>query len=204
MGKKSKRPRLNIVTEYPIEQLKKFEDNKRLGVFAKKGRKCVCCHVEGTRLIKHRITYKNGNFNDHIDLYTKKLVLMTVDHMLPKCKKGSENIRNKQPMCCDCNFEKGGKYTPILGRFSWFYRLEYLTKKFLNRNPKIKAKVNKIVNFVKSISKVNSVIENAYSISNMINYSQEPEYVEIKVSKSRSTKRKKKKKKRNGKAIFVD
>lgn len=204
MSKKRKRQKVNIVAEYPIEQLKKFKNHRRLGVFVKKGTKCVCCHSEGTRLIKRRVTYKNGKFDDHIDLYTKDLILMTVDHMLPKSKKGSENIKNKQTMCCVCNESKSSKYTPFLGRFSWFYRLEYLTKLYLEGNPKVSVRLKKYIELIKSISKVNSVIENAYSISNMINYSQEPEYVENKVSKSRSTKRKKKKKKRNGKAIFVD
>lgn len=206
MSKKRKKNKVDIISEYPIEQLySKFKNHNRLKVFAKKGTKCVCCHAEGTRLVRRKINYKNGKFDEHIDLYTKDLILMTVDHMLPKSKKGGESLRNKQPMCCICNETKSSKYTPILGRFSWFYRLEYLINKYLERNPKVKAKLNKYLYKIKSFDKFEKAFENAYSISNLISYSQEPNYVEIKVSKSRSyKKRKKKKKKVNKKAIFVD
>lgn len=128
----------NVISEYPLEQLyKRFKNHHRLKVFANKGTKCVCCHCEGTKLLKRRFIHKNGTFSDHIDLFTDKGVLMTVDHMLPKCKKGSEDLKNKQPMCTKCNGKKGGKYLPILGRYSWFYRFQYLFDRFFN-NPQVK------------------------------------------------------------------
>jgi hypothetical protein len=151
----NKRKKINIIiTEYPIEKLyTSFKNHRRLGVFAQKGRKCVCCHIEGTRLIKHRIINRNRSYADHIDLYTKDLILMTVDHMLPKCKGGNEKFRNKQTMCYKCNQSKGGKYVPFLGGFSWFYRLEYLIKMFLNTNRKFKKIKRLCRRFVKNIKK---------------------------------------------------
>jgi len=134
MSKKRKRVKINIIEEYSLEDLHtKFKNHKRLKVFANKGTRCVACHCNGTRLIKRRYIQKNGSFEDHIDLYTDKMLLMTVDHMLPKCKKGSEDLKNKQPMCTKCNCEKNGKYTPILGRFSWYYRVRYLIKEWVRK-----------------------------------------------------------------------
>ena len=136
--KKKKKILTDIIKEYPIETLyKRFKNHHRLKVFANKGTKCVCCHCEGTRLVKRRIIHRSGSFSDHVDLFTDKGILMTVDHMLPKCKKGSENLKNKQPMCSKCNGSKGGKYIPVLGRYSWFYRFQYLFNRFID-NPQIK------------------------------------------------------------------
>jgi len=196
---------IKFTDEYPINLLyTKFKNHKRLKVFAEKGTKCVCCHTEGVKLFNRIVKYKNGTYSEHIDLYTEDLILMTVDHKLPKYLKGSEDIRNKQTMCSVCNGKKGHKYIPILGRFSWFYRLEYL----VNRNPEVKNKIEKVKNcfgFVSAYSdKMLSLFENAYSISDMVSYSQEPDYVAIKVNKSRSAKKKRRKRARNKNAIFVD
>jgi len=149
---KKKKNKVAIVAEYPMQKLySRFKDHHRLKVFANKGTKCVCCHIEGTRLVRRRISGKNGSYSDHIDIITENNILMTVDHMLPKCKKGSEDLRNKQPMCSKCNSEKGGKYVPILGRFSWFYRLKYLLILFID-NPKIK-KNKRIINRFKAFNR---------------------------------------------------
>ena len=153
-SKKKKQLFENVIAEYPIEQLyKKFKNHHRLTVFANKGTKCVCCHAEGTRLLKRRFMYKKGGFSDHVDLFTDKGTLMTVDHMLPKCKKGSEDLKNKQPMCTKCNGKKGGKYIPILGRYSWFYRFQYLFNNFVD-NPQVKKGKRVITKYRKLRKKV--------------------------------------------------
>lgn len=194
---------VKYIDEYPLALLyTKFKNHKRLKVFAKKGVKCVCCHNEGIKIFNRIAQYGNGKFSEHLDLYTKDLVLMTVDHKIPKYLKGSEDLKNKQPMCSVCNSNKGHKYMPFFGRFSWFYRLQYLMKIFLQENPKVKSKVDSLANFIKRISRFNSLFENAYSVQKIISGSQEPDYVEIKVRSS--TKKKKKKKRINKKAIFVD
>ena len=94
---------------YRVEEVLWFEElytqyseHKRLQVFIQKGCKCVNCGVEGKHLIK--AIDKGGGI--HVDLYTDNLDLMTVDHIIPKSKKGKSHISNYQPMCYTCNQEK--------------------------------------------------------------------------------------------------
>jgi 5-methylcytosine-specific restriction endonuclease McrA len=37
------------------------------------------------------------------------LILMTVDHRIPKSKGGSDDLSNLQTMCHSCNHKKGSK-----------------------------------------------------------------------------------------------
>ena len=104
---KKKKKKINIISEYPIECLyTKFKNHRRLKVFANKGVVCVKCGKVGTRLIKRRIIHKGGSFEDHVDLFTDDLCLMTVDHILARADGGSEDLANKQPMCSKCNSKK--------------------------------------------------------------------------------------------------
>ena len=108
MSKKNKiqKPKI-ILKEYLLEKLyTSFYNHRRLSVFAQKGTECVKCGRIGTRLIRH----DSGRGGIHVDLYTEDLVLMTVDHIIPKAKYGDngevEDMKNKQPMCCNCNGKK--------------------------------------------------------------------------------------------------
>lgn len=94
-----------VIQVFPIEELKLFKDHRRLSVFLEKGCKCVKCGLEGTQLIKGKA--RNGNI--HWDIYTEDLFPLTVDHIIPKSKGGSDNMENKQPMCARCNNKKGNK-----------------------------------------------------------------------------------------------
>lgn len=42
-------------------------------------------------------------------LFTQDFVPMTVDHIIPKSKGGTDKQRNKQVMCYTCNAEKGNR-----------------------------------------------------------------------------------------------
>jgi len=90
-----------------LEYLKtEFFDHRRLKVFNEKGCKCVSCDRVGVFLIKGADRFNNN----HIDLYTIDFHLMTVDHILPLSKGGARNdIKNMQPMCEECNTNKGNK-----------------------------------------------------------------------------------------------
>lgn len=89
----------------PVD-LDPFKKSWRLRVFNKKGCSCVSCKKAGTILIKS--LDKGGGA--HWDLFAQDGTMLTVDHILPKSKGGKNNLENLQPMCYDCNTEKGDKY----------------------------------------------------------------------------------------------
>lgn len=96
----------------PIDELHtKYSRHKRLKTFHEKGLKCVSCPKEG----KYLIATKDRGGAIHIDVYTKDFDLMTVDHIKPKSKGGSYNIKNLDPMCSKCNSKKGNKYKELEG-----------------------------------------------------------------------------------------
>lgn len=91
----------------PMEELRtKYSRHKRLKTFHVKGLKCVRCPREG----KYLIAAKDKGGAIHIDVYTKDFELMTVDHIKPKSKGGTYDIKNLDPMCCFCNTKKAAIY----------------------------------------------------------------------------------------------
>jgi len=97
--------RYSILKVLPFQQLyDTYADHKRLKVFVQKGLKCVVpgCECEGCLLII--TTNRNGDL--HVDIYTKNLELMTIDHIIPLSvlkKSGKQfkkyDLENLQPMC---------------------------------------------------------------------------------------------------------
>lgn len=85
----------------------RFVNHKRLRVFHHKGRRCANegCDKIGVYLIKAR----NNAGGYHIDLYTEAFELMTIDHIVPKSKGGTNDLENLQPMCNACNARKADK-----------------------------------------------------------------------------------------------
>ncbi len=81
--------------------------HRRLMVFARKG--LLCVHPECNKIGVHVIKAVDAGGNEHIDVYTDKLELMTVDHILPRGAGGSDKLINKQPMCQKHNSKKGDK-----------------------------------------------------------------------------------------------
>lgn len=102
-----------IIKTEPIENLEKYKDHRRLKVFYHKGTVCCECGVEGT-LLTHGLD-KGGNL--HIDLCTDDYYPLTIDHILPKSKGGSDHLSNLRPMCSLCNFKRGNgdKNPPVSG-----------------------------------------------------------------------------------------
>jgi hypothetical protein len=88
-----------------ITSLVNYKDHRRLKVFYEKGCKCAFCGVEGTQIL-HSI---DNHGNTHIDIFTDSLILMTVDHIIPKSRGGAYDISNLQPLCRDCNTLKADK-----------------------------------------------------------------------------------------------
>jgi 5-methylcytosine-specific restriction endonuclease McrA len=92
--------------------LRRRHNHRRLTVFHHKGLKCCYCDKKGKYLI--RCVDKTGN--EHVDLYTDKFILMTVDHVLPKSKGGTRELKNLVPACRKCNSSKSNQPT-------WFHTI---------------------------------------------------------------------------------
>lgn len=92
----------NIVEKRDIEALTEFKDHRRLRVFYEKGCKCVNCDRQGTHLI-----LGEGRGQLHWDVYCEDGIPMSVDHIHPRSKGGSDDMSNLQPMCIICNNKKG-------------------------------------------------------------------------------------------------
>lgn len=92
-----------IVKTIPLEQLEKFKEHDRMRVFYHKGVECVICKRKATQLAVG-IDFTGS---EHIDIYDDKFYPLTVDHIIPKSKGGTNDLENLQPMCAKCNFKKG-------------------------------------------------------------------------------------------------
>ena len=88
----------------PEQQMK--EDVK---VFAEKGCVCVSCGAKGTILARGIDKAKSK----HWDVYTEDFLPLTVDHIFPKSKGGTNDLENLQPMCYTCNQIKADKINEL-------------------------------------------------------------------------------------------
>jgi 5-methylcytosine-specific restriction endonuclease McrA len=86
----------------------RFSTHRRLRVFHTHGTACSApgCNKVGVHLIKAKNT--DGGF--HVDIYTADFELMTIDHIIPKSKGGTNDLENLQPMCNSCNAKKADKF----------------------------------------------------------------------------------------------
>lgn len=74
---------------------------------------CVACGLEGDRFVLEKPL---GDLNPHFNLYAVEnntYVLMTKDHIFPKCLGGRNHHSNYQTMCSVCNGLKGHDQIPI-------------------------------------------------------------------------------------------
>ena len=92
-----------ILETFDLSKLEEYKDHRRLRVFYNKGCKCVECGIEGTIVALG----KDRGGSLHLDVYTNDYYPLTIDHILPKSKGGSDELDNLQPMCCLCNWSKG-------------------------------------------------------------------------------------------------
>ena len=96
-----------IIEIIDLARLHEWQHHNRLRVFFTHGIECANpkCKKKGNKLA---IGIDNGG-NYHIDLYCENWYPMTVDHIIPKSRGGSDHIDNLQPMCIGCNQRKGNK-----------------------------------------------------------------------------------------------
>lgn len=79
--------------------------HRRIRVFAAKGLKCHYCPKTGMYLI----VALDIHHSVHVDIYTANFQLMTIDHVIPKCLGGTDDLENLVPACEKCNTKKGSK-----------------------------------------------------------------------------------------------
>jgi hypothetical protein len=96
---------MEILSEYPLSELENYKSHHRLRVFYFFGTTCVACGIQGTKLVK--LQHKTIPEFHPVDVYTDKMKLMTVDHIIPKALGGRNTLENMQPMCSRCNSLKG-------------------------------------------------------------------------------------------------
>lgn len=106
----------NFRKYYTLEEARKnydlsTEKNWRHRCFFEKGFDCIICKTKGLFFA----VWDDRGGGVHLDLFslTEKgeMLLMTVDHIKPLSKGGAKKaVENLQPMCRDCNREKGSDY----------------------------------------------------------------------------------------------
>lgn len=86
----------------------------RYTMFKRQGLTCVICGVTGSFFAKEKNEEKANRY--HFNLYAVREdgteVLMTKDHIIPKCLGGRDIQSNYQPMCAPCNQKKGCEENP--------------------------------------------------------------------------------------------
>ncbi|MGV8131884.1 MAG: HNH endonuclease [Candidatus Pacearchaeota archaeon] len=82
----------------------------RYRVYAQKGTTCVTCGLKANYFALERDNKQKAM--PHLNLYALvngKEIMMTIDHIIPKSKGGSNDMENLQPMCSNCNEKKGDR-----------------------------------------------------------------------------------------------
>ena len=81
-------------------------NSHRFALF-RENNKCVCCGITGCTVL---VEMHDGDESPHLNLYAESggdLVLMTRDHIHPRCRGGKDHLSNYQTMCSVCNSLKG-------------------------------------------------------------------------------------------------
>jgi 5-methylcytosine-specific restriction endonuclease McrA len=85
----------------------------RYHVFAQ-SRTCACCNRKGTMMLldvhhcRTGLMYSRAHFNLYA-VEDSKLILMTVDHIIPRSRGGTDDLDNLQTLCTKCNSIKGNR-----------------------------------------------------------------------------------------------
>jgi len=92
------------------KKMKVLARNKKYRCFTNKGVKCLRCGMEGHYFAVEKQKQVEAN-KYHFNLYHLSEdgveTLLTIDHRIPRAKKGSNRLKNLQTMCQPCNQDKG-------------------------------------------------------------------------------------------------
>jgi HNH endonuclease len=96
-----------IIEKYCLSHLEqyKYKYRSKLRVFYHKGTTCANCGITGAYIGKGL----DNKGRIHLNVYTDDLIPLTLDHILPKSKGGSNASHNLQTMCYPCNYTKQNK-----------------------------------------------------------------------------------------------
>lgn len=86
--------KINLVSKRNKHKYKLFKKNKF----------CTICKAEG---VKFLLELKNGCELPELNLYTSNNILINMDHIIPRAHGGTNEFRNFQTMCANCNKKKG-------------------------------------------------------------------------------------------------
>lgn len=79
----------------------------RWEMFRNKGYSCVVCGLTGTHTVLWKDHPEAKGIHADLVCYTDDgMVMMTIDHIIPKSKGGTDSLDNFQPMCYPCNHAK--------------------------------------------------------------------------------------------------
>lgn len=86
--------------------------SSRYKVYSQKGTVCAMCGLRGTFFaLEQSLNQETKKFHFNLYGYNRQgeEVMLTVDHIMPKSKGGSDELNNKQCLCFRCNNKKGDK-----------------------------------------------------------------------------------------------
>lgn len=86
--------------------LRQLADHKRIKLFTKMGMECKICGLTAKYIV---VGHHKLHNTKTLTLYSNNFTVMTVDHIIPRSKKGPNSRSNKQCLCEKCNYQKSDK-----------------------------------------------------------------------------------------------
>ena len=98
------------IEEFDPTRLPNVRLNKRIRRLINFGPTCVFCLKQAKYFVYGKIVCEKKH--EVTDLYTEDFVQLTIDHIKPTSRGGTDGIKNLQCLCYSCNSQKGNSYAP--------------------------------------------------------------------------------------------